>query len=111
MNCRPIMMFLIAALMLLGVGASALAAENVRTQARVAEVSHASCRMNGRMVFKYGSTGWLENYPKLFAFAGAQYAAPGLLFSLSTKPEQCPAVYGVKYSAAAYRAPSWVESC
>ena len=61
MNFRPIMLFLIAALMLLGVGASALAAENVETKAEEDEISYASCYVNARLKFKDGKGGCLQN--------------------------------------------------
>ena len=76
MNFRSIMMFLIAALTLLGVGAPALAAETAQIQAKDKEVSFNQCSVNGRLKFKDGKDGCLDNHPTFLKQGATQSFFP-----------------------------------
>ena len=99
MNFKSIMMFLIAALTLLGVGAPALAAETAQIQAKDKEVSFNQCLMNGRLKFKDGKDGCLANHPTFLKQGEVQYVFNRNNFNLalSLNPAQCPAVYGTSW--------------
>ena len=96
MNFRPIMLFLIAALMLLGVSASALAAENVEAPAKADEISFDRCSMGARLQFKDGKDGCLQNnryFSNLDNVKGILNSRHYRL-ALSLNHSQCPAVSG-----------------
>ena len=99
MNFKSIMMFLIAALTLLGVGAPALAAETAQIQAKDKEVSFNQCSVNGRLKFKDGKDGCLDNHPTFLKQGATQSFFPKQNFNLalSLNPAQCPAVYGASW--------------
>ena len=91
MNFRPIL-FLIAALMLIGVGASALAAE---------EVSFNRCPMNARLQFKDGKDGCLLNNKYFLNLQNVTSAIRNSNFNLalSLNHAQCPAVHSWSYGS------------
>jgi len=93
------MLFLIAALMLLGFGASALAAENVETSTKGGEVSYDQCSINGRLKFKDGKDGCLVNHPTFLKQGQVSnfFYNRSFTLSLSLNPAQCPAVYGATW--------------
>ena len=96
MNFRPIMLFLIAALMLLGVSASALAAENVEASAKADEISFDRCSMGARLQFKDGKDGCLQNNRYFINIDSvmANYRNRNFNLALSLNHAQCPAVFG-----------------